>query len=91
MERINFNISNNNKYNLTKILIDSEDLDVSDSDNEIPYSKIPTIATSITAAATFYHFANFMSKIALYQKGESDNLDKLCTPGIGSKSTRVVR
>ena len=91
MERINFNISNNNKYNPTKILIDSEDLDVSDFNNEIPYSEIPTIATSITAAAIFYQFANSMSKIALYQEGESDNLDKLCTPYISSKSTRVIR
>lgn len=64
---------------------------MSDFDNEIADSKVPIAATAVAAKVMPQHFANSISKIALYQEGKSDNLNKLYPFYRDSKLTQVVR
>lgn len=78
--RINLNNFGNNKlYNLTKILIDLDNLDVSNSKSKAQVAR--------AAPAAPQHFKNSILTIVLYQKGNLDNFDRLCTSCICSKLT----
>lgn len=77
-DRIDLNDTSSKEYNLAKVFIDSDDSDASDSDSLQSNKEAPTapVPTSIVATC---------------QANDPDSLDKLCTPCVGSKSTRVVR
>lgn len=66
------------EYNLAEVFIDSKDSDACDSDSLQSNKEAPTapVPTSIVATC---------------QANDPDSLDKLCTPCVGSKSTRVLR
>ena len=67
---INLNIFDNNEYDSTKILIDSDNSDMLDFDSEVVDKKVLIVATATTVIATSQQFVNFMSKIALYQESK---------------------
>ncbi len=74
---------NDTKYNPAEVLIDSDDSDASDCSDqeESPIQLSAKSAAEVTPRATD-------------QQTRTENLkdiDKLCTPCVGSKSTRVVR
>lgn len=75
--------TSNSKYDPAEIFIDSDDSDASDSnfDSKTPTANDPKASdpAPIIAAGQENNFDN------------PDNLDKLCTPCVGSKSTQVVR
>lgn len=76
------NLDNNNKeYNPAEVLIDSDDSDMSKLSD--PDKKSLTQHPSTKATPT--------TVVRQIRTEDSDVLDKLCTPCVGSKSTRVVQ
>lgn len=67
--------TSNNEYNPIKVRIDFDDSDASDSDSKDAGSVIQHLAQTIASC----------------KENDLDNLDKLCTLCVDSKSTRVVR
>ena len=73
--------NNNKEYNPAEVLIDSDDSDMSElSDpDEEPLTQHPSAKATPTTV------------VRQIRTEDSDVLDKLCTPCVGSKSTQVVR
>ena len=90
------------KYDPTEVLIESDDSDVSDSEDSAFPMTLATMPVapplSIPASALMAVAPPFPTPpiiltliLAGIQKNDLDNLDKLCIPCIGSKSTQIIR
>lgn len=88
---INLNTSDNKKYDLTKVLIDLDDLDISNFDRKVTDSKISIVVIVIATVLISQYFTNSISKITLCQESKSKNLDKLYNLCVGNKSTQVIK
>lgn len=78
VDGINLNISDQ-EYDPAEVLVDSDDSDMSDLNHSTSFDNVPTAVVRAAAAHTT-------------RPSDNNNiLNKLCTPCVGSKSTRVVR